>query len=86
MWNGLLSPYSEYRGKGGLLLLAFPLSYKGSMTFVGLLSSTAKIPGVLKETWGILALRTGQGGFLEHRLRERLLFCMHLHLAFLLDL
>lgn len=50
MWNGLLSPYSEYRGKGGVLLLAFRLSYKCSMTFVGLLSSTAKIPGVLKAT------------------------------------
>lgn len=72
--------------KEGFLLLAFPLSYKCSMTLVGLLSLTVKIPGVLKATWGTLALRMGQGGFLEHRLRECRLFCMHLYLAFLLDL
>lgn len=72
--------------KERVLLLAFPLSHKCSMTFVGLISSTAKIPGLLKATGGTLALRTGQGSFLEHRLQERRLFCMHLHLAFLLDL
>lgn len=36
--------------KKGFLLLAFPLFHKHSMTFVGLLSSTAQIPGVLEVT------------------------------------
>lgn len=44
----------------------FPLSYKRSMRFVGLLSSTAKVPVVLKATWGTLTLKTDQGSFLEH--------------------